>query len=115
MTERPHERRRSPRHEPKQSSSVRVPIVLDVKLVEISRSGVLFACTQSLEVGQLVQIRMLLGRQPFSASIQIVRTAQHSATETRGAFCFGATFVEVDDSSRSHLQRFLLSAPSHGA
>jgi hypothetical protein len=115
MSERPHERRRFPRHEPKHSLSARVPIVVDVQLVEISRSGVLFACTQSLAVGQLVQIRMLLGRRPFSASIQIVRAAQHSAAETQGALCFGATFVEVDDSSRTHLQRFLLSAPSHGA
>lgn len=114
MTEPPHERRRFPRHEPRPSAALRVPIVVDVQLVDISRSGVLFACTQPFEVGQFAQIRTLLGRQPFSASIRVVRVAQHSQPLTRGSLCFGAAFIEVDDTSRSNLQRFLLSAQSRG-
>jgi hypothetical protein len=110
MSEPLHERRRFPRHNLRRHAVVHVPVVHEVQLVDVSRTGILFACARPFAVGQRVEIRAVLARQPFSASIQIVRSAQHDAAATKGALCFGATILGVDDASRRTLQSFLVSA-----
>jgi c-di-GMP-binding flagellar brake protein YcgR len=106
MTE-PQERRRFPRHELMSPVALRVPTVHDVQLVDISRTGILFACQQPFQVGQRAHIRTLLARQPFTAAIRIVRAAHHPAPHMTGACCFGAVYAELDETSRRNLQSFL--------
>ena len=86
-----------------------VPAVHDVEIADISQSGVLFWCRNTFQVGQRAQIRALLDREPFTASVEIVRQDrawQVGRTERRQ--CFGARFVSVDDNSQRNLQRFLV-------
>jgi hypothetical protein len=110
MSEPFHERRRFPRHDLRRPAVLHVPVVHDVQLVEISRTGALFACAHPFAVGQRVEIRAVLARQPFVATIQIVRTARHALSATDGALCFAATILALDDASRRTLQNFLASA-----
>jgi c-di-GMP-binding flagellar brake protein YcgR len=105
------EKRRYPRFAPIPGTRLSVPTVHDVEVADISQNGVLFWCRNPFHVGQRAQIRALLDREPFTASIEVVRLEQqeHSARTDR-RHRVGARFVSVDDNSQRNLQRFLVLA-----
>jgi hypothetical protein len=99
------ERRRFPRS---QASSARlfVPAVHEVRVIDVSKSGLLFSCEPPLAVGQRAQIRLLLERRPFTAWIEVVRV-EAERRPTHGTPWLGARFVAVDENSGHSLDRFL--------
>jgi PilZ domain len=108
MSEPIQERRRFARHETAKEGRLGLPVVHDVELVDISHTGLLFSCTGSLKVGQRAQVRVLLGREPFSASIEVVRIERETLVpRNAGRIRFGAIFTAVDENSQRNLQRFL--------
>lgn len=103
----PEERRRYPRQAPAHAARLSVPAVHDVEVLDISQSGILFWCRAPLHVGQRAQIRTVLDRDPFTASIEIVRM-ERDLHYTRNRQYFGARFVAIDETSQRNLQRFLV-------
>lgn len=99
-----HERRRHPRVEPIPDIQLSIPVVHDVKVFDISGSGILFWCGTSLTLGQRAHIRTVIDRQPFAATVEIVRVDRTSGPDGRSC---GARFMGLDESNRARLDAFL--------
>jgi c-di-GMP-binding flagellar brake protein YcgR len=81
------------------------PVVMSVRLLEISMSGVLMAATQPLEVGQVAQLSARIGAQAIETSIEVRRVA--AGDVGKGAYRIGARFVSLDPSTAAMLRQFL--------
>jgi hypothetical protein len=103
------ERRRYARRAPAQDARLSLPVVHDIQVADISESGMLFWCGSALRVGQRVRFRVLLDREPFTASAEVVRT-DAERDPTRSRHCIGARFVALDENSARTLKRFLQPA-----
>jgi len=99
-----HERRRHPRVQPSRDVHLSIPVVIDVKVLDISGTGILFWCESSLAVGQRAQIRTVIDRQPFAATVEIVRLDRAPGPEGRSC---GARFIGLDEANRARLDTFL--------
>lgn len=100
------ERRRHPRVEPNHDVELSLAVVRDVKVLDISRNGILFWCGAPLAVGQRARIRTLIDRRPFAATVEIVRVERTFGPD--GLSC-GARFTGLDEANRARLDAFLAS------
>jgi hypothetical protein len=98
------ERRRHPRVEPNSTVRLSMPVVHDVKVLDVSRSGVLFSTLSALAIGQRAQIRTIIDRQPFAATVEVVRADRVAGPDGR---CFAARFAALDEANRARLDAFL--------
>jgi hypothetical protein len=98
------ERRRHPRVEPNSTVRLSMPVVHDVKVLDVSRSGLLFSTGASLAVGQRAQIRTVIDRQPFAATVEVVRVDRSAGADGR---CFAGRFSALDEANRARLDAFL--------
>jgi hypothetical protein len=76
-----------------------------VELIDLSTSGVLFACSAAVDVGDKGELRVRLGERSFAAQVEIRRS--DSRRTSHGAYRFGAAFVSLDEASRLHLEDFI--------
>jgi hypothetical protein len=100
----PAERRRHPRVEPQSNVRLSMPVIHDVRVLDVSRNGLLFSCLTPLVVGQRAQIRSIIDRQPFAATVEVVRVDRSAGAEGR---CFGARFTGLDEATSARLDAFL--------
>jgi hypothetical protein len=98
------ERRRHPRVEPNSTVRLSMPVVHDVKVLDVSRSGLLFSTGAALVVGQRAHIRTVIDRQPFAAVVEVVRADRSVSPDGR---CFAARFSALDEANRARLETFL--------
>jgi hypothetical protein len=105
MTEPIPERRRRPRFEPPPVASALLPSILDIHVLDISRSGILFSTARELRVGQRAKVQLLFGPDLFWSGIE-VRRIQPLPTPVP-TFAVGARFVELDAATLETLDRVL--------
>ena len=102
------ERRRTPRVPVGDGKALALPQALTVRVVDISRSGVLLATPQKLLVGQRARLQATLGREPLSVEVEVRRVAdgqQHGYGT--GRYRVGVVFVQPDEAARRSVHQFL--------
>jgi hypothetical protein len=101
------ERRRHPRHRPGIDLALTIPIVVNAEVLDISTGGALVSTPAHLAPGHRCQLRTLLDREPFSASVEVLRVEPGTQTSGRRLSHVGLRFIGLDDNSRRTLQRFV--------
>ena len=86
---------------------VDLPVVLDVDIVDISEGGFLFRSPAPLAVGQRLQIRTVLGEEPFVSWVEVVRVDPTRANGNGPRFSVGAVFTSREGESARRLKQFL--------
>jgi len=99
------ERRAGVRVVPGDDMEIGQPNWSTVEVIDISTTGVLFACPVAVEVGEKGKLRMRLGERSFAAHVEIRRTDSRKAPPL--AHRLGAAFITLDDGSRMHLEDFI--------
>ena len=99
------DRRRVPRV-PIAFAELIVALPLEVRLVDISVSGVLLRSKHQVEIGTRGKLRFNLAGQPFAADVEVVRL---TAVVGPGAerFSIGASFVALGPEGRAAIERFI--------
>jgi hypothetical protein len=98
------ERRRFPRR-PAGDDSVSVPVMQQVRIVDISAAGLLLHSARALDVGTRASLRLSLDGKLFSAQIQVQRVTS-DAGDTPG-YSVGAKFIAVSPDDRQLIERFM--------
>lgn len=101
------DRRKYPRGVAPNSLHIDLPIVLDVTVVDISETGVLFRCSYPVSVGQRLHLRTVLGAEPFVAWLEVVRIDERRPPDAGPRFSVGAVFTGSDGENIRRLQQFL--------
>lgn len=98
------ERRRWPRRELDGAWATLVA-PSDVRIVDISQSGVLIASSRRVHPGARGRLRLSLGGEPFVADVEVRRIAE--APGPGAGFLIGAEFVALDPVHRQRIERFI--------
>jgi hypothetical protein len=79
---------------------------IDVRLADISVSGVLLRSKHQVELGTKGTLRFNLGGQPFAIQIEVSRV---TAVEGPGPehYAIGANFLNLDAEARHAIERFI--------
>lgn len=79
---------------------------IDVRLVDMSVSGVLLRSKHQVELGTKGTLRFNLGGQPFAAHVEVARVA---AVEGPGPerYSIAASFLSLDAEARHAIERFI--------
>ena len=105
------ERRRHPRVSTDDQVHISLPVVVNAEVLDISSAGALISTPTPLETGQRAHLRVLLGREPFSAWVEVCRVIPGTIVGREERYHLGVTFTSVDDTSRRTLQRFVRTEP----
>ncbi len=106
------ERRRHRRLTPDEDVRLSLSVLLEVEIIDVSTSGLMFSSEVELTIGHRLQVLTLLGGEPFSAWVDVRRAERESPLSPQARRCrYGAAFVAIEEKSRRNLQRFL----SHGS
>jgi hypothetical protein len=97
------ERRRFPRR-PVEADVANVPVAQQVRVLDISASGVLLHATRPLHIGQTGALRFSLGGQPFAADVQVRRVTIDGPV---AGFRIGVKFLSVSPEHRQVIERFI--------
>jgi hypothetical protein len=98
------ERRRFPRR-PVEEDAASVPVMQQVRIMDISADGVLLSSARPLEVGTRGSLRLSLGGNPFTAEIQVQRVMSDSGLAP--GYSVGAQFVAISADHRQLIQQFI--------
>jgi len=101
------ERRKYPRGPAPGTLHVSLPVVLDIDIVDISQGGLLFHSKLALVVGQRLQVRTLLGEEPFVSWVEVVRADPNRSNGNGPRFSVGAVFTSRDGEGARRLRQFL--------
>ena len=105
------ERRRHPRVSTGDQVHISLPVVVNAEVLDISSAGALLSTATPLEPGQRAHLRVLLGREPFSAWVEVSRVIPGTIVGHEERHHLGVIFTSVDDASRRTLQRFVRTEP----
>jgi len=97
------ERRRGPRLDVEGAATM--PARAGVRVLDISTAGVLLQSAHELTPGDRGNLRFTLAGSPFSAEIQVRRTAP--APETGAGYRIGASFLGMALEHRQLIERFI--------
>jgi hypothetical protein len=102
------ERRGRPRLMPDEDLRLSLSVLLEVELIDLSTSGLMFSSEVELTIGHRLQVVTLLGGEPFSAWVDIRRAERESPLSPEARRCrYGAAFVAIEEKSQRNLRRFL--------
>lgn len=101
------ERRRYPRYRPASGLVLTVPAVTHAEVIDISARGAMISTPASVVRGQRCQLHVLLDRDPFSATVEVLRVDEGTRGGGERRNRVGLSFVSLDDNSRRTLQRFV--------
>ena len=101
------ERRRHPRYRPGSELALSIPIVVNAEVLDISTGGALVSTPAHVAPGHRCQLRTLLDREPFSASVEVLRVEPGTQSSGGRLSHVGLRFGGLDDNSRRTLQRFV--------
>jgi c-di-GMP-binding flagellar brake protein YcgR len=79
---------------------------IDIRLVDISETGVLLRSKHQVELGTKGTLRFNLGGQPFAASIEVARVKQIDGPGPE-RYAIGASFSSLDAEARHAIERFI--------
>ena len=106
------ERRRANRIEPAGEHRLSLSVSLPVKVIDVSRSGVLLASKTELAIGERAELRASLGLRSLTVAIEI----RHLSTDpkARGGLQYraGAVFVMLTAEQRLLLEQLLGAEPT---
>jgi PilZ domain-containing protein len=109
------DRRRYPRTESPDDVQLAIPIVVHGDVIDISATGALISTAVPLKVGARVRLSLLLGREPFSAWVRVLRIEPGTGSERGVRYHLGVVFTAVDENNRSVLERFVRQDPPRPA
>ena len=98
------ERRRFPRRSV-EGQLASVPVSQQVRVVDISASGVLLHSTLPLTVGSQGALRLSLAGKPFAADVVVQRVVGSNGPSE--GYRIGATFVSISAEHRHVIERFV--------
>lgn len=101
------ERRLYARHAPGPDVTITIPTVVDAEVLDISAGGALVSTPAQLDRGHRCRFRTLLDREPFSASVEVLRVDEGTRNGLERRNHVGLRFGGLDDNSRRTLQRFV--------
>ena len=100
------ERRRSPRHSVEHAELAVLPYSITVQVLDISVGGVLLHSSRPVATGERGNLRLNVGGQPFSASIEVQRVSAGSPVGGSAGYSIGAMFVGISPEHRQIIERF---------
>jgi hypothetical protein len=97
------ERRRSPRHPVDHNNLATIPSGVAVQVLDISATGVLLQSSRLFDVGTRGCLRLNVSGSPFSADVEVRR----SAAIGDAGYRLGAMFVGISPEDRHIIERFI--------
>ena len=101
------DRRRHPRAESPADLRLSIPTVSNGEIIDISATGALISTGIPLNVGDRARLSLLVGREPFSAWVRIVRAEEGTRAGGLVRHHLGVVFTSLDDNSRKVLSKFV--------
>ncbi len=101
------ERRRYPRRRVGPELAVTIPTVVNAEVIDISAGGAMVSTPAEVVPGHRCRFRTLLDREPFSASVEVLRVDEGTRNGSEPRHHVGLRFGVLDDNSRRTLQRFV--------
>lgn len=98
------ERRRYPRR-PVEGDTASVPVAQQVRVLDISATGVLLQAARPLRIGVTGALRFSLGGQPFAADVQVSRVTTDDPPSA--GYRIGVKFLSVSPEHRQIIERFI--------
>ncbi len=95
------ERRRGPRHEAG-GWSMGVSVAESVRVLDLSRSGLLLQTVSRPEIGSRARLKLSVGGEPLAADVEVRRVAA-----AHGGFHVGVRFVDMTPGHRRLIERFM--------
>jgi len=112
MTDTKTERRRATRVEPADKRRLALSVSLPIKVLDVSRSGVLLGSKTELAIGDRAELRASVGPRSLTVTIEI----RHLSTDpkARGGLQYraGAVFVMLTAEQRLLLEQLLGAEPT---
>jgi hypothetical protein len=106
------ERRRTTRVEPASAQQLSLTVSLPVKVLDVSRSGVLVGSKTELSIGERAELRVSVGSRTLTATIEV----RHLSTDPRARgglqYRAGAVFVTLTAEQRLLLEQMLGAEPT---
>jgi len=84
-----------------------MPVSVEAQVLDISAAGALVSTAGQLQPGERAHLRVLLGREPFSAWVEVRRLQPGTVVGEESRQHVAVSFVALDDTSRRTLQRFV--------
>jgi hypothetical protein len=109
------DRRRHPRSEAPEDLHISIPTVSSAEVIDLSVAGALLSTPVPMSVGDRARLSVLLGREPFSAWVRVIRVAEGTRSGGTVHYHLGVIFTAIDDNSRSVLTRFVPPAQPRNA
>jgi DNA helicase HerA-like ATPase len=101
------ERRRTTRVTPAVSSQASIAVSLPVRVLDVSRSGVLLESKGELRVGDRAELNAALGDRSLSLVIEVRHVSLESTPRAGMRYRAGAVFVEPSSEQRQMIDRLL--------
>lgn len=101
------ERRRYPRRRAALGLVLTMPRIIDAEVLDISAGGAMISTSVDAVPGQRGQLRALLDREPFTASVEVLRVDEGTRDDLGRRNRLGLSFGNLDENSRRTLQRFV--------
>ena len=105
------DRRRYPRIDAPSDLLLAVPSTANGEVIDISATGALLSTTVPLNVGDRARLSLLVGRDPVSAWVRVIRCDEGTRSGGTVRYHLGVAFVSVDDNSRKALAKFVRHEP----
>ena len=101
------ERRRYARRRATLNLTLTIPTVIDAEILDISTGGAMISTSAAAVRGQRGQLRTLLGREPFTAAVEVLRVEEGTRDGQERRVRMGLLFANLDEKSRRTLQKFV--------
>lgn len=105
------ERRRHPRQPTPLDLTVSVPFVSQGEVLDLNEAGALITTPVRLHPGDRGRLSLLIGREPFSASVRVVRVDDGTRMGGVVRYHLGLAFTSLDDQNRNLIRRFVRREP----
>jgi hypothetical protein len=89
---------------------ISLPATYVAEVLDISSGGALISTPAQVVRGQRAHLRTLLEREPFSATVEVLRVDLGTRNGLERRNHVGVGFVSLDDNSRKTLGRFVRGA-----
>ena len=106
------ERRRAMRIEPMDERRLMLSVSLPVKVLDVSRSGVLLASKTELTIGDRAELRAAVGHLSLTVTIEIRHLSMDSKARGGLQYRAGAVFVMLTAEQRLLLEQLLGAEPT---
>jgi hypothetical protein len=106
------ERRRSMRVEPASEQPLSLTVSLPVKVLDVSRSGVLLGSKTELAIGERARLRVSVGTRSLTVIIEVRHLSIDSRARGGLQYRAGAVFVTLTAEQRLLLEQLLGAEPT---